>query len=652
VELETSKRRGWLLRPALGVALVVTGGVVAARSRPAEKRVVLGDRCHTPARVLGFGQRPSKGVVIIFHGLSASAAVMEPIGQSLAESGWRVYLVDLAGHGRSRERFSYAAAESCAAAAVNSLAQSGAIHPHATILLGHSLGAAIAVRLASRLPVAATIAISPALLALPPKAPPNLLVLTGQFDFSEVKQTAKALLDLAGGTRAGANDFTKGRAVELREMSWATHGGMILDPRVWNLAVEWSARSRAASPSAALRAGGSGAGADVLSPTPPADARGSVPSNQSRDSPRRGAAAQADVRRHTGAAASAAAPVAVARNQVAAPGAALLATFAMLAGLVLLVAPMETLLARACAMQAAGGAGTHARASGRRRPTSSVSEAPENPSHAAWKAGLVFWLLASFFSVSLLGLTRAVKWLRPVRMEGGDWAALVALATGLTLLALMRERLGETLATQPRARLPWRDLSFAALAGVAIVAAFAAALNPELVEIAVSGARLWRFAVLVAFTLPYFVAEEALLGSPAPDRGLAYARPSFRGRPLPEESQPTCQSPSLPSSPAHPHRGPKPGNDAVPPGAAAPGGRFALFLLLRGAVWLAQAFAVLVFWPSGLLMVLLVLELGIVAIGQRLAADALRRRGAGIPAAALFDAILAAGMLALMLPLT
>jgi hypothetical protein len=41
----------------------------------------------------------------------------------------------------------------------------------------------------------------------------------------------------------------------------------------------------------------------------------------------------------------------------------------------------------------------------------------------------------------------------------------------------------------------------------------------------------------------------------------------------------------------------------------------------------------------------------LVSIGQRLATDALRRCGVGATAAALFDAILAAGMLALVLPL-
>lgn len=526
------KRRARLLRLALGLVLVAGGGIVAARFRPIERRVVLPDACHTPARVLEPAPNASGGTVVMFHGLSASAAVMEPIGQSLAEAGWRVYLLDLPGHGRSRERFSYANAETCAAAALDSLARTGAIHPQETILLGHSLGAAIAVRLADRFPFAATIAISPALLALPPpvpipprreegRAPPNLLVLTGQFDFGAVKQTAKALARLAGGMREGAKDFSRRRAVDLREIGGATHGGMILDPRVWKLAGDWSARARAA-----------------LGPVAQASSLGAPPAVEGKPS--------------------------------AKPLVALLTTFAMLAGMVLLVAPAETMLGRACGVQPASG----------------------QPGGMGWKTAIVFWVVASFFAVSLLGLAHAPQWVRPVRMEGGDWAALVALVTGLVLLALGRERLGAAFRAQPRA------LLFAALAGVAVVAAFAAALNPELVETAANGPRLWRFAVLVAFTWPYFAAEEAMLGAPGGRR------------------------------------------------------RLALFLVLRGVVWLAEAFALVMFWPWGLLMVLLVAQLAIVAIGQRLAADALRRRGAGVPAAALFDAILAAGMLALILPLT
>lgn len=504
---------------ALGMTLAVAGVIVAWRSKPSERRILIPDACRTPARVLQPAPGAAAGAVVVFHGLSASAAVMEPIGQSFAAAGWRVYLLDLPGHGRSSERFSYAGAESCAAAAVDWLARTGAIERGETVLLGHSLGGAVAVRLAERFPAAATIAISPALLALPRRAPPNLLVLTAQFDFTPVKRRAAELVALAGGARQSADDFLDRRAVELRRVSGATHGGMILDPRVWKLAVDWSGRARAATPGAAA-------------------ARLSQP-----------------------------APLA-AKNPIAAPAAALLATLAFLAGLVLLVAPVETLLARICGM----------------KPVIT------QPAGIAWKTAVGYWTLGSFLAVSSLGLTRAAQWLRPVWLDGGDWAALVALVTGVVLLALSRRR--EAFRAQP-----W-ELLFAALAGIAILVIFAVALNPELVELADSPARLWRFFVLVPFTWPYFAAEEMILGAP---------------------------------------RGWK---------------RLVLFLALRAVVWLAQAFAVLVFWRWGLLMILLVLEFLIVSVGQRLAADALRRRGADVPAAALFDAILAAGMLASVLPLT
>ena len=115
---------------------------------------------------------------------------------------------------------------------------------------------------------------------------------------------------------------------------------------------------------------------------------------------------------------------------------------------------------------------------------------------------------------------------------------------------------------------------------------------------AFTGERIWRCAAMVGFIWPYFLVEEAVLGEP----------------------------------------------DG--------GGRFILFLGMRSIVWLAQLFALLVFWRWGLVLVLLGPGFAIVSVGQRFAADALRRRGAGITSTALFDAIIAAGILALVLPLT
>jgi pimeloyl-ACP methyl ester carboxylesterase len=515
-EIGTLEPRLRLLRISIAFLLVAAGAAALAWTRPDSRELVLGDACRTPARLIDPPPGSPGRVAVVFHGLSANAGVMQPLGQALAAAGWRVYLLDLAGHGRSLEPSSYAAVDRCAVAAVDFLQSTGRLDPARAIFIGHSLGAATAVRLADRLPVAATVAISPAPLVPPRREPSNLLLLAGQFDLGPVKATARELLHVAGGTRISQEDFAQRRAVALRIVSGQAHGTMIFDPRVWKPTIGWAARAMGAPAS------------------------------------------------------NAAIGAAIARPRIA-----MLAALVLLAGLVLLVAPMETLFARAMLLK------------------------PARPAHASvpraavlgWRAVLGRWALASFFAASLLGLVNAVRYFHPVRLEDGDWSALAALVTGFVLLALCRAPVRHALRLEPRAFL------LAALAGAATLAVFAAALRPELSEIALNPPRLWRLGVLVLFTLPYFLVEEAVLGPPAGWR------------------------------------------------------RLFLFLSMRGLVWLAQLFALLVFWRSGLLLVLMVAEFGLVSIGQRLAADALRRRGAGPAAAALFDAILAAGMMALVLPL-
>jgi len=510
-----NRRLSWL-RLSVGALLCIAGAWGLSRARPAEKSIVLGDACQTPARVLGPDTR-SAPVALVFHGFAASAAIMEPLGQSLAEAGWRVYLLDLAGHGRSRVPFSYARVDRCAVAAAQFLQRSGVLVPRRAIYVGHSLGAAAVIHLAGVLPAAATVAISPALVVPPERTPPNLLVLAGQLDLGPVRKTARQLLRDAGGTRENPEDFAAGRAVALGILSGELHGTMVLDPRTWRRTLGWAGHA--------------------LAPGAPRPATSGF-------------------------------------NFVL-PLAALFSSCALLAGMAFLVGPALTAMADLFRLD----------------PSRQTTVNESRGSGVAWKTTLVQWAVAAFCAVSLVGLSRIDQFVRPTRLEDGDWTALVAFLTGLILLILLGRAVGKEWAPNPR----W--LNFALIAGVVLVALFSWALRPELVQSSLSGARLWRWADMAVFICPYFLAEEAALG---------------------------------------------------PPGRK---NRVLMFLAMRGLLFLAEVFAVLVFWPSGLLIALLAIGLGIISIGQRLAADALRRRGADVAAAAILDAILAAGTLALILPL-
>lgn len=505
-----------LLPVWLGALLCVVGVLGLYWAKPPEKEIALGDACRTPVRVLG-SSSVAAPLAIVFHGFGASDAIVEPLGQYLAESGWRVYLPDLAGHGRSSEPFSYARVHECAAGLVNLLLRSGRLVPNRTIFVGHSLGAAVAVGLSRTLPVASTVAISPAMLVPPRKTPANLLIFAGQFDLGPVKTTARQLLHDAGGVRDAPLDFSRGQASALFMISGQLHGTMVLDPRVWRRTLAWGDRS-------------------VVAASPLA-----------RD------------------------------GSIVRPVAALVSNFVLLAGMILLVAPFLWALAILF------------RTTPRSRPSVAPSLSPA-------RTTLLRWVVASFIAVSALGLSRLGQFVCPVHLENGNWVALVALLTGILLLVL----LGNSALRQFRANA--RELALAAVAGALVVVLFSLAMRPELVDSALSPARLWRWAVLAVFVFPYFWAEEVALGPPS-------RRTAGRKR-------------------------------------------FLMFLAMRGLVGLAEVYAALVFWPKGLLIVLMAIGLALIAIGQRFASDALRRRGAGVPAAALLGAILAAGTLALILPLT
>lgn len=95
--------------------------------------------------------------VVMLHGLLGSPAYLLPLARSVARSGRRVLLPDLHGHGgtdRLRPWDLDAAADELAGA----MAKAGAERP---ALLGHSLGAPIAVHWAARRPVGSLVCVSP-----------------------------------------------------------------------------------------------------------------------------------------------------------------------------------------------------------------------------------------------------------------------------------------------------------------------------------------------------------------------------------------------------------------------------------------------------------------------------------------------------------
>ena len=233
-----------------GVALMFAGGTLIRRNRLAARSIVLNDACHTPATIIERridwipeGSSLSYDAIVL-HGLSANRRVMYSVGQRLAEKGMRVYLLDSPGEGDSKERFSFGNAERCAVQSIASLERSGQIEVNRTVFVGHSLGAAIAVRLADQFPdAAATIALSPAPLVLPRRIPANLLIVSAQFDPPQLVAAAKHLLSSAGGPRMAEADFQQRRAVGFLRVPWAVHSSVLLQSRATSATADWAARA-------------------------------------------------------------------------------------------------------------------------------------------------------------------------------------------------------------------------------------------------------------------------------------------------------------------------------------------------------------------------------------------------------------------------
>jgi pimeloyl-ACP methyl ester carboxylesterase len=230
------------------IALAVTGivflflGTKWVRSGElSEQQIVIeAGGCHTPATI--FNPRITNeppGTIIVLHGLSANRRIMIYLASEFAGHGLQVYSLDLPGHGDNTDAFSFAKAAECATATVESLSRNGKIDPSKTIVVGHSMGAAIAIGMADHIPLAGTIALSPSPMVLPQRMPSNLLVFSGQYELAILHRAAEALLQASGGTRAQPEDFAQKRAFDLRYVTGGTHTSLIMDRNVAHQSERW-----------------------------------------------------------------------------------------------------------------------------------------------------------------------------------------------------------------------------------------------------------------------------------------------------------------------------------------------------------------------------------------------------------------------------
>lgn len=233
------------IRAFVGVLLCGLGLWLALPTPYRERTYIFNaEGCRLETTIVEKQMGGGQGSVLFFHGISANKKIMSYLARGFAEQGLRVYVPDLPGHGRTPGPFSPARAEQCGEALLRELFARGMISAGHTILAGHSMGGAIAERIAARVPVAGLIAISPApmraahgvtaeklLFNDPPGLPPNSLVLAGSLEFASLRINASDLV-------ATRNDGT----TRYEEIQSASHVSILFSSVAMRSAQEWAAQ--------------------------------------------------------------------------------------------------------------------------------------------------------------------------------------------------------------------------------------------------------------------------------------------------------------------------------------------------------------------------------------------------------------------------
>jgi pimeloyl-ACP methyl ester carboxylesterase len=243
------------IRAVTGVLLCGVGLWLALPTAYRERTYIFNaDGCRLETTIVEKPVGGGHGSVLLFHGISANKKIMSYLARGFAEQGLRVYVPDLPGHGRTAGPFSPARAEECGEALLRELLARGMISADRTILAGHSMGGAIAERIASRVPVAGLIAISPApmraahgitgeklLFSDPPELPPHSLVMSGSLEPESMRGNAADLVRLSN---SGTPKYL--------ELPRETHVSILFSSAVMRASQEWSAQILALPPTAAL----------------------------------------------------------------------------------------------------------------------------------------------------------------------------------------------------------------------------------------------------------------------------------------------------------------------------------------------------------------------------------------------------------------
>ncbi len=201
--------------------------------------------CRLETTIIEKKDSATQGTVVLFPGLAANKKIMFFLARGFAEQNLRVYVPDLPGHGHSPGPFSPEHAEECSEALLSGLIARGVANPDRTIVAGHSMGGAIALRLGAKIPVAGVVAISPApmrsargvlpemlLYPDPGPMPQRFAVISGSLEPESMRGNAADLV-------ASRNDGT----AQYILIPGATHSSILFNRAAVRASQEWTAKT-------------------------------------------------------------------------------------------------------------------------------------------------------------------------------------------------------------------------------------------------------------------------------------------------------------------------------------------------------------------------------------------------------------------------
>lgn len=209
-----------------------------------------------PVRLYSTGEQSP--AVVVAHGFSGSAQIMDPLARGLMRSGLTVVTFDFPGHGANAAPLSATAAErdsrgDVLQTALGDVVAWAAAQPEVDAgrlsLLGHSMGAGAVIEYAVAAPsatVRATVTLSlPSAAGIPagqPEVPPNLLLLFGSLESSRFADAAlqgvqAGYPEAVLGQRYG--DAAAGNARQAQAIPGVEHIGILFSPSTLDATVAW-----------------------------------------------------------------------------------------------------------------------------------------------------------------------------------------------------------------------------------------------------------------------------------------------------------------------------------------------------------------------------------------------------------------------------